>query len=249
MEFLKDEFLMKKLVMSFSENTENTLDEIEFNYNMDTGNFRPAGSWDLRFGRIEESVKNKNDIVILNRERGIWKYKAILFTSTGTLFVFTKEKNLDKVIKEKSNTDKIHYFHALVYLNVDNIGTNVQLDLFNLYDESFEHRREREVQKILMEYYSQVKQVYFIVGTERNKQIVEVKVQHYNRQFEFLKETNLSQYISKGEYEDILSNISKNDRKPITKPLVGIKDGLKKRNEKQIPDWKQEEKEEEYIKS
>jgi len=106
MEFIKDELQMKKLVMAFSQNTENTLDEIEFNYNMGTGNFRQSGSWDLRFGRIEDSVKNKSDVAILNRERGIWKYKAILFATTGTLFVFTKEKNLDKVIKEKSNTEK-----------------------------------------------------------------------------------------------------------------------------------------------
>ncbi|WGF39906.1 MULTISPECIES: DUF5986 family protein [Lysinibacillus] len=249
MEFIKDELQMKKLVMAFSQNTENTLDEIEFNYNMGTGNFRQSGSWDLRFGRIEDSVKNKSDVAILNRERGIWKYKAILFATTGTLFVFTKEKNLDKVIKEKSNTEKIHYFHALVYLNVENVGTNVQLDLFDYYDESFELRREREVQKILMEYYSQVKQVYFIVGTERNKQIVEVKVQHFNRQFEFLKEVDLSKYISKGEYEDILLKVAKNGDKPTTKPLVGIKDGLKKRNEKQIADWKQAEKEAEFLKS
>lgn len=241
---------MNKLIKAFSQNTENTLDEIEFNYNMDCGNFRNGGSWDLRFGRIEDSVKNNNDVAILNRERGIWKYKAILFASTGTLFIFTKEKNLDKVIKEKSNTEKIHYFHALVYLNVDNVGVNVQLDLdlFNYYDEEFEERRKREVQKILMDYYSQVKQVYFIVGTERNKQIVEVKVQHFNRQFEFLKEVNLSNYISKGEYEDVLPKISVH-KKQISNPLVGIRDGLKKRNEKQIPDWKQNEKEEEYQKS
>lgn len=248
MEFLKDELMMKKLIIAFSQNTENTLDEIEFNFNMDSGNFRNGGSWDLRFGRIEDSVKNKSDIAVLNRERGIWKYKAILIESTGTLFVFTKEKNLDKVIKEKSNIEKIHYFHALLYLNVESAGVNVQLNLFNPYDENFEMRREREAQKILLDYYSQVKQVYFIVGTERNKKIVGVKVQHFNRHFEFLKEVELSNYISKVEYEDVLPNIGKIE-KPTSTKLVGIKEGLKKRSEKQIADWKQDEKEEKYKKS
>ncbi|GLC87509.1 DUF5986 family protein [Lysinibacillus piscis] len=250
MDFLKNELFMRKLVRSFAENTENTLDEIEINYNMDSGNFRHGGSWDIRFGRIENSVKDNDDIIVLNRERGIWKYKATMHLLLGALFIFTKEKNLDKVIKEKHATESIHYFHALVFLN-DKTKSNetIQLTLFDLYDKEFEDRRQAEVQKILMECYSLVKQVYFVVGTEREKQIVEVKVQHYNNKFEFLKEVDLSHYISKGEYEDVLPNINKYVAESSPKSLVGIKSGLKKRYEKQIADRKKEKQDKENQES
>lgn len=194
--------LVDLLVKSFSRETESVLNDIKKEHGLDTGNFRNGGSWDKRFGRIKD-VALQNDLVVLTRSRGIWTFVCVLDLDTGSLYIFSKEKNLDVVIK-KFGKKSIHYFHAFVSLNSGPLEfATQQMTLFESLTEEYETNRLLEVQKILGEEYPLVNQVIFVVGQEINKKIVGVEARLYNRFFELVDSADWTAYVSKDEYSDV----------------------------------------------
>ncbi|ARU60804.1 hypothetical protein CBW65_06635 [Tumebacillus avium] len=194
--------MVQLLVKSFTQETESVLNDISKDYSMGTGNFRNGGSWDKRFGRIKD-VALQNDLVVLTRSRGIWTFVCVLDLGTGSLYIFSKEKNLDVVIKNFGKKS-IHYFHAFVSLNSDPLEfPNQQMKLFESLPEEYESKRLLEVQKILGEEYPLVNQVIFVVGQEINKKIVGVEARLFNRYFELIDKAEWTAYVSKDEYSDV----------------------------------------------
>ncbi|MFD1139018.1 DUF5986 family protein [Paenibacillus sp. PDC88] len=196
-------YMAELLVKSFTEGTDNVISEIKQEYGMDTGNFRNGGSWDIRFDRIKQAAL-LNDLVVLTRKRGIWTFICALDIDTGSLYIFSKEKNLDIVIKNFGK-NKIHYFHAFVSLNSGPLEfENQQLTLFETtLTEDYEHKRLMEAQKILGEEYPLVNQVIFVVAQELDKKIVGVEARLFNRYFELIDKADWSMYVSKDEYSDL----------------------------------------------
>lgn len=190
------------LVKSFTQETESVLNDIKKEHDLYTGNFRNGGSWDKRFGRIKD-VALQNDLVVLTRSRGIWTFVCVLDLDNGSLYIFSKEKNLDAVIK-KFGKKSIHYFHAFVSLNSGPLEFDTQqMTLFESLTEEYETNRLLEVQKILGEEYPLVKQVIFVVGQEINKKIVGVEARLFNRFFELVDKADWTAYVSKDEYSDV----------------------------------------------
>ncbi|KJD38587.1 hypothetical protein QD46_18145 [Paenibacillus polymyxa] len=190
------------LVRSFTQETESVLNDIKREHGLDTGNFRNGGSWDKRFGRIKDTALH-NDLVVLTRNRGIWTFVSVLDLGTGSLYIFSKEKNLDVVIKNFGK-ESIHYFHAFVSLNSGPLEfANQQMTLFESLTEEYENKRLLEVQKILDEEYPLVKQVIFVVGQEIDKKIVGVEARLFNRYFELIDKADWTKYVSKDEYSDV----------------------------------------------
>ncbi len=147
---LNDETI-ESLVKAFAGTTNDVVDEIKQEYGLETGNFKNGGVWDIRFRRIKQ-VALENGLIVLTKRRGIWTFICVLDTGTGILYVFSKEKNLDIVIK-KLGRKNIHYFHAFVSLSSGPIDLDYQqISLFPTLTEEYENRRLREAQKILGEY-------------------------------------------------------------------------------------------------
>jgi hypothetical protein len=190
------------LVGSFTEGTDSIINEIKEEHGMDTGNFKNGGSWDIRFNRIKQ-VALQNDLVVLTRRRGIWSFVCALDIDTGSLYIFSKEKNLDTVVKNFGKK-KIHYFHAFVSLNSGPLEFDTQqLSLFVTLSDEYENKRLMEVQNILGEEYPLVKQVIFVVAQEIDRKMVSVEARLYNRYFELVDKVDWSMYVSKDEYSDL----------------------------------------------
>lgn len=196
------ESIVGDLVRAFTEETTGVIQEITREYEFDTGNFKSGGHWDLRFKRIKR-IALENNLIVLTRKRGTWNFVCVLNESTGELYVFTKEKNLETKIKKLGNK-RIHYFHAFISLNAGPVELNYQqLALFPTLTEEYEAKRIQELQKILGGEYPLVKQVIFIVAQEESGKIVGAEARLYNRFFELLDKEDWSTYIPQ-EYNNIL---------------------------------------------
>ncbi|MDL0420375.1 DUF5986 family protein [Caldibacillus thermoamylovorans] len=198
---LNDETI-ESLVKAFAGTTNDVVDEIKQEYGLETGNFKNGGVWDIRFRRIKQ-VALENGLIVLTKRRGIWTFICVLDTGTGILYVFSKEKNLDIVIK-KLGRKNIHYFHAFVSLSSGPIDLDYQqISLFPTLTEEYENRRLREAQKILGEEYPLVNDVVFIVAKEEEKKIVGVEAKTFNRYFELLDTQDWSMYVPEDEYSNL----------------------------------------------
>ncbi|GGG66454.1 hypothetical protein GCM10010918_21130 [Paenibacillus radicis (ex Gao et al. 2016)] len=230
------------LVRSFTQETASVLNDIKKEYGLDTGNFRNGGSWDKRFGRIKD-VALQNDLVVLTRSRGIWAFVCVLDIASGSLYIFSKEKNLDVVIKNFGKKS-IHYFHAFVSLNSGPLEfSNQQMTLFDSLTDDYENKRLLEVQKILGEEYPLVKQVVFVVGQEINKKIVGVEARLFNRYFELIDKVDWTAYVSKDEYSDVA--VLNEDVEESMGVIPKIKPLVKMRKERIVKEKLLEEKKEE----
>ncbi|MFV2050846.1 DUF5986 family protein [Metabacillus sp. YM-086] len=191
------------LVRAFTETTNDVVNEIKQEYGLDTGNFKNGGAWDIRFRRIKQ-IALENNLIVLTKRRGIWSFVCVLNENTGDLYVFTKEKNLEIVIKNLGKR-KIHYFHAFISLNSGPVELdNHQMALFSTLPEDYETKRIREAQKILGEEYPLVNQVIFIVAQEEERKMVGVEAKLYNRFFELLDVENWSSFVPEDQYGNIL---------------------------------------------
>lgn len=197
-----DQSVIDDLVKAFTRPTNDVLNEMRQEYGLDTGNFKNGGAWDIRFDRLKQ-VALKHNLVVLKRRRAIWSFNCLLNLETGNLYVFSKDKNLEKV-KKSLGKKSIHYFHAFVSLNSGPVEfDNQQMSLFSTLPEEYEARRLSEAQKILGEEYPLVNQVIFIVAHEEEKKIVGVEATLYNRYFEPLDNADWSSYVPNDEYGSI----------------------------------------------
>ncbi|MBD8007446.1 DUF5986 family protein [Bacillus norwichensis] len=237
---------IKSIVQAFSDKTIDVLNEAGELYGLnETGNFKNFGSWDLIFNRIKNAAL-LHDLIVIKKKRGNWKFIIILDDETGTLLVFTKEKNIEKVIKDFGK-ENIHYFHAFVGMNPNPIElADRQLQLFPIITNEYEEKRIAEAQKILGEDYSSVNQVIFITAKEERKEIISVEARLYSPYFELLDRNDWSQYITEKQYSDVLNVFDDetvdNDDEIGTIPKVRkeIQDS-KKLTEERIPSQKQKQ--------
>lgn len=220
--------VIRDIVKAFSKNTQDVIYDIQMEHGLDTGNFINGGVWDVRFNRIKLAAL-QNGLVVLKRKRGIWKFILLLDVESGIMYVFTRDNNLETVIKQLGKKN-IHYFHAFVSLNSGplEMGTQ-QLGLFSMFPEDYEAKRLAEAQKILGEEYPQVKQVVFIVAKEEAKQIVSVEARLFNRYFELLDVENLSSFISGDNYSDIFVSNEKTIAEVPAPVIPKVKQNIKER--------------------
>lgn len=243
---------IEKLVHAFAETTEDSINDITLEYGMETGNFKNGGNWDIRFNRIKNVALDHN-LVVLRRKRGFWTFICVLDTETGNLYVFTKENNLNIVMKNFGK-DKIHYFHAFVSVDSGAVELeNNQLSLFSTLTSEYEERRLQEVQKILGEKYPLVNNVVFVVAQEKEKKITGVESQFYNRYFELLETQDWSTYVPEEEYGSLLiqdDKLNDNDNDHIIEVIPKIKQNVKDKKryfEQKISTEKKDEEEEKDI--
>lgn len=211
--------VIQELVKAFTKETVTTTSEIKDEYDFITNNFEGFGSWDIRFKRIFTTAL-QNDLVVLVRKRGNWKFVVVLDEKTNDLFVFTKKNNIESVIK-KFGKGSIHYFHAFVGLNKEIVLGDFQMEIFQKTTDDYENRRIEELRKILGEDYPRVNQVIFIVAEEKNKKIINAEAILYNKFFIELEKTNLYEYIDEEEYSELfVEEESYNDEETLVIPKV-----------------------------
>ena len=233
------------LVKAFTGTTNEVVNVVRQEYGWDTGNFKNGGSWDTRFNRIKQ-VALQNELLVLTRKRAIWSFICVLNLDSGTLYVFSKDKNLEGVIK-KLGRENIHYFQAFVSLNSDPVDMdNQQMSFFSVFPEDYEMRRIREAQKILGEEYPLVNQVIFVVAKEEERKIVGVEAKLFNRYFELIDVQDWSAHVPDDEYGSILvideETIDNTENIGII-PKVKLEVKNRKNHfEKEIPSKKQQKK-------
>lgn len=239
-----EESIVSQMVKGFSQSTVDTIRDIAHEYDLSkTGNFKNMGSWDVRFSRVSR-VGLQNGYLALVKKRGVWNFLVLLNEATGTLYVFSKEKNIE-LVKKNFGKDKIHYFHALLTINGEFIElTNGEMNLFEDYYAEYDEKRLIEARKVLSEDFSSVKQVVFVVGKEVDKEIAEVEARLYNKYFELVDVMDWSNYIDKVEYADADSySYSEDEEHQVNELLVKVKQEVKDKSSKnkgkeQIPQKK-----------
>lgn len=236
----------EKVVQAFTNSTRGALTEIKFEHDLYTDNYKNFGSWDIRFSRIRKAAL-ENELTVIMKKRGIWKFISVLDEDTGTLYVFSKEKNLQKVMKEFGK-DKIHYFHAFISLNHPPVEfDNNQLEFFNLFSEEYDEKRLIEAKKILQNDFSSVKQVVFVSAYEELGEIVAVKAKLFDKYFNLINVENWTENMNSADYSDIfISNEQKLEDKQQNAIIPTVKKNVidrrrhfeetipQKRKEKQI---------------
>ncbi|MGD6845198.1 DUF5986 family protein [Bacillus infantis] len=244
-----DTTVIRNLVKAFTTSPNHVLNDIRNEHGLYTGNFRNGGAWDVRFKRIKE-VALDHDLVVLERKRGTWAFICLLDLNSGNLLVFSKEKNMEVVVK-KLGKKSIHYFHAFVTINGEPRSLdNQQLGFFAPLTEEYEMRRLEEVRKLLGEDYPKVKQVVFVVSEEVDKQVTGVEAKLYSKFFELVDKQDWSAYLSE-DYSDILnSNGQDMDVDSERRPIAKVKDSIKNMRDlttSKIPKKKADKKKEEGI--
>ncbi|MGD6993983.1 DUF5986 family protein [Sutcliffiella horikoshii] len=234
--------VIRDLVKALTNNTKPVLQDIKMEYGLNTGNFKKGGSWDIIFKRIRD-VALKNDLVVLEVNRGgLWTFNCVLNLKTKTLMVFSKEKNLESVIK-KLGKNSIHYFHAFVSIDSTPVELSpIQLEFLPVFTDEYEHRRLEDVRNLLGEHYPNVNQVVFVVFDEEKGQITNVEARLYNRYFELLDYLNWTDYVSE-DYNDLfVSNVQENTFEQEPKPIAKVKEVVKLKkaiSERKLPKKKE----------
>lgn len=227
-----ESYIAEQLVRAFTEETLSTIRDIEKEYDMGTGNFKHGGAWDIRFERIKR-VALQNELVVVTKKRGLWTFSCILDLGKGSLYIFSKEKNLEEVIS-KFGKNKLHYFHAFVSVNSGPREFEPQqVTLFESITEDYETRRLEEVQKILGEDYPRVNQVIFVVAKEFDGRIFGAEARLYNRYFEEVDNLDWSHYVAKEGYSHMLNSADEAiDETPAVIPK--LKNSIKKQKDQEF---------------
>lgn len=246
MSFGINESTIESLVNAFSESTRSVMNDIRIEHGLNTGNFQNGGAWDVRFNRLTQAAL-KNELVVITKRRCIWTFILLLNAETGSLFIFSKQKNLENVIK-KFGKDSIHYFHAIVSLNSDPVEfESQQQGLFSMFPDEYEERRLMEAQKVLGEDYSSVSQVIFVTAQEEQGKFVKVEAKLFNRYFELMDIEDWTSYASIDQYSDIIVPSEKSiiEDSETNKVIPKVKKEVinrKKQFKKPIPNEKREKK-------
>lgn len=234
-----DEMVIGSLVKAFAMETKSVTNEVKLENDWNTRNFENGGSWDTRFGRITKAALEQG-LVVLQRKRGTWEFVVVHNTETGFLYVFSKEKNFDIVLK-KFGKNKIHYFHAFVSMNSGPVDLeDLQQELFPRFSEEYEQKRIEEVRKILGEEYPLVNSIIFVIGKQEGNRIVNVEAKLYNRYFELVDMEDWSKYIPNDQYGDIfVSNVQVNNDTEEPKVIPKVKLTVKNRKrDREVPERK-----------
>lgn len=217
---------INSLSKAFSKSVSRDVNEILSENLLSTYNGKYMLIWDFRFTNIEKTTIEIGFKSLRIKRGGLWTAVASLDLETGYLYIYTKEKNLETVINKFGNS-VIHYFHALISKNTeDDESEGIQISLFSKTDEDFEQKRTILCQEILGGFYSDVKEVFFIVGNEEYGKIIDVSVRYYNKFFELLETKELIENIDVVEYDTLLEvELSK---EPEEKGKIAtLKSGLK----------------------
>ncbi|AXF55280.1 DUF5986 family protein [Salicibibacter kimchii] len=219
------------MVRAFSDNVQPTLYEIQSYHGFSsTFNSRHFAAWDKRFSRLDLLENDFQELEGISAKRGIWGFSMLLDNKRKTLFLFTKEKNLESV-RRKFGKDKLHYFHALLLKNrhLDTYVSPSEGDpfQFSLFDEGIERyndRRRLEAIDIIGDDYDRFDQVVILTLAEENGKATKVEAGIFSSEFRLIQSVDLSDYI-KPDFEDA--------------SVVGFNDASNPGN-KQIPNLKKE---------
>lgn len=245
---------IRDIVRGFTQNPKDFLNGVRREQEWYTNNFAHGGAWDHRFRGVKDAGLRHN-LLVLARRRGIWNF-VMLLGNDGNLYVFSKEKNIEKVIKDFGKKS-IHYFHAFVALNKQPVEFETQMEFFSKLTDDYEDKRIQEAQKILEQDYSSVKQVVFVISKNEGNEVTSVQAKLYTPYFELVDKLDWTSYTSEEQYEDLLTAFEETDETEedidnheeidtIPKVKKEVKD-RKKQFDEQIPSkksYKDENKEE-----
>ncbi|MGE7185293.1 DUF5986 family protein [Peribacillus sp. NPDC006672] len=220
--------IIRKVVRAFSDNLVLDVQEVRKLLELKKFNSKYALAWDIRYSRIED-LDGDNNIVALTSRRGFWGFSMLLNIESGTLFVFTKEKNLDEVIK-RFGKEKLHYIHSLLFLNKkydEDFGLmheDFQLSLQIDGIEEFDAQRKLDAINILGDYYSDINKVILVTLTEENNVAVKVEAGLFTSDCQLIDKEDWSSFIRPAF----------NDRE-VDSEEIEKENASKKQTEKSIP--------------
>lgn len=229
------ELVLTRLVASFAEECQTELEAINREKNSITNNGRHMNAWDIRFKHIvSASEEMKLDYKIIETS-SLWSY--VVVTDEDKMYLFTKESNLQKVLKDKQK-DPLHYILCTTAINTHLNGT-AKTEQIELLEDYLAKVKKDKRERYYGELIAQVKEVVVFTLEQFENEAVKVKEVLIDSTGNIVKSIDHSNNIMEN-YSDVLTQ-----EKGKSNLLEGIslKENLKE--EGRVPKLKQEEKENE----
>lgn len=185
----------------------------------------PQAVWARRAKVLVSFFKDNNRIKVLRIRRGFWEINPVFNTETGELYLLSSKDNFknikNKYLKDGTST---HYTYDLLIYNSGLLPVTSEVTLFPNNDD--DEKRITENQKMLGEWYENVKKVYIITVDYIVDEAIEASCLLLNDQYAMVDEINLTPLLHDNASEssdDKLSGIvgEKNDKQQM--PLVTLK--------------------------
>ncbi|WP_342504305.1 DUF5986 family protein [Lysinibacillus sp. FSL L8-0126] len=218
--------LLKKMTLAFSNSCDEELSDIKAVTGGKTDNGRNQNIWDIKYSRLHTVALETGNTPLHIKRNALWECTTILENETKELFVFFRDNNYKKILRDLGRKP-YHYLDCLLVKNksVDDQAPFYQPNLFD--DTSYDDEREEQSREILGDMYEQVKNIVVFTLEEARGIATAVKAILLTSNGEFIDEINLSKYIS----TNYSTSAAINDKAP-EKAIVKLKDKVKDKSEK-----------------
>lgn len=190
----------------------------------------PQAVWARRAKVLVKIFKHNDRIKLLHIKRGFWEINPVFNTETGELYLLSSKDNF-KNIKNKylKNGTSTHYTYDLLIYNSGLLPLTSEVTLFQNNDD--DEKRITENQKMLGEWYENVKKVYIVIVDYVVDEAIEASCLLLNDQYATVDEVNLTPLLHENDNDNKnLNGAMDNTDNKQHKPLVTLK---KKQNKKE----------------
>lgn len=186
---------MKDLVQAFTRSTKEDLKNNAIENEFVTDNGEDSYAWNYIFGGISNAaIKNGLRHIIIDRGP-LWKCVAVLSENEESMFLFFKEKNLNKILSEFQS--KItHYVPILLVKNayLKGLEKSYQNSLFAPYGE--DEDRIKKAKGILKEDFDKIKTVYIFSKEEIQGEAISVKLNLFGAYGDIVDWEDMTKHLS-----------------------------------------------------
>ncbi|WP_144596756.1 DUF5986 family protein [Bacillus cereus] len=218
--------LQKKMTQAFSKSCVEELTDIKAVTGGATNNGRNQNIWDVKYSRLHQLAVETGNTPVHIKRNALWECVTILENNTGELFIFFRDNNYKKILRDLGKKP-YHYLDCVLVKNkcMNNEATFFQPSLFD--DTSYDDEREEQSKEILGDKYDQVNKIVVFTLEEEKGIATAVKAILLTSNGELIDEVNLSQYIP----NNYSTSAAINDDAP-EKTIVKLKAKVKNSNEK-----------------
>ncbi|PEB56976.1 hypothetical protein CON65_05885 [Bacillus pseudomycoides] len=221
-----DTELLKKMTHVFSKSCVEELNDIKAVTGGATNNGRNQNIWDVKYSRLHQLALETGNIPVHIKRNALWECVTILENKTGELFLFFRDNNYKKILRDLGKKP-YHYLDCVLVKNkcVDNEAPFFQTDLFD--DTSYDDEREEQSKEILGDRYDQVNKIIVFTLEEEKGIATAAKAILLTSNGEVIDEVNLSKYMP----TNYSNSAAINDDTP-ERTIVKLKAAVKNSNEK-----------------
>ncbi|MBC1504516.1 DUF5986 family protein [Listeria booriae] len=163
-----------------------------------------------KLNKVIQGLNNQNYIAITSKQSFMF-----LDNNDNTLYIFTSEDNMKRVLREFRKEDKVSYitgFILLVNPTEEDFYQREQLELFNLEGlemqaskmEHFEDEAKQKLDNLLQKYGDSIKNVVVVTREDTLSDYPEMNATKFSRDMRVLRIENWNQYLTPQYQSDLL---------------------------------------------